>query len=380
PSKLFAWIATKQDTGWRAKATSASLAQASLKLLRTQSTTLCFSGGKAQRIDIPAAARRLKVWLESGSSYNFTSISTAMNSDQSLRAAMAKRTPPVVRVDPAIIAREHRTTFRLSSPATGLAFGEPDDRLQRVIQYSRDVRARRRGRGVLDRPVKPGATFGVATLVSIPPRPCQLVGMEIGIAEQFLADAGAFHEKADVELVGHAHAAMHLHALLHRAGRGRAGARFRHRNGGGGVFKIAVQFLQRVEHSGAGDLDIDIELGGAVLERLEFADSLAELLSFLQIIHRASEHLFAQADHFGRDRAAPDIEDAFEQRKALIDFAEHMIGGDFDIVELDPRGIVRVDHDGALGRNALGFGIDQEQRDAVALTGLACGARSDDQE
>src|SRR6185312_2018108 len=124
PSKLFAWIATKQDTGWRAKATSASLAQASLKLLRTQSTTLCFSGGKAQRIDIPAAARRLKVWLESGSPYNFTSISTAMNSDQSLRAAMAKRTPPVVRVDPAIIAREHRTTFRLSSPATGLAFGE----------------------------------------------------------------------------------------------------------------------------------------------------------------------------------------------------------------------------------------------------------------
>ena len=41
---------------------------------------------------------------------------------------------------------------------------------------------------------------------------------------------------------------------------------------------------------------------------------------------------------------------------------------------------MRVDHDGALDRNALGLGVDQEQRQAVALADGACGARGDDEE
>jgi hypothetical protein len=47
-------------------------------------------------------------------------------------------------------------------------------------------------------------------------QPRQLVGVEIAVAEQFLADPRALHEEADVELVGHAHAAMHLQGFLHR--------------------------------------------------------------------------------------------------------------------------------------------------------------------
>ena len=54
------------------------------------------------------------------------------------------------------------------------------------------------------------------TAASITLHPRQLIGMEIGVAEQFLADPRALHEEADVELVGHAHAAMHLHAFLDR--------------------------------------------------------------------------------------------------------------------------------------------------------------------
>ena len=69
-----------------------------------------------------------------------------------------------------------------------------------------------------------------STRKSIILHPRQLVGVEIGIAEQFLADPGALHEEADVELVGHAHAAMHLHAFLHRQRRGRAGTRLGDRN------------------------------------------------------------------------------------------------------------------------------------------------------
>jgi len=60
----------------------------------------------------------------------------------------------------------------------------------------------------------------------------QLIGVIVGVAEQFLANAGALHEEADVELIGHAHAAMHLHAFLHRARGGGTGARFRYRDRG----------------------------------------------------------------------------------------------------------------------------------------------------
>jgi hypothetical protein len=41
-------------------------------------------------------------------------------------------------------------------PPPGLACGEPDDRLQRVIQYAAASRFHRSFSGILDRPVKPG--------------------------------------------------------------------------------------------------------------------------------------------------------------------------------------------------------------------------------
>ena len=100
----------------------------------------------------------------------------------------------------------------------------------------------------------------------------------------------------------------------------------------------------------------------------------------MRYVDGAAEHFFAEADHFGGHRAAADIEHAFQQRTALIDLAEHAVGIDLDIVELDPRRIVRIDHRGALDRDALGLGIDQEQRQPVALAGRARGARRDDQE
>src|ERR1700720_251742 len=41
---------------------------------------------------------------------------------------------------------------------------------------------------------------------------------------------------------------------------------------------------------------------------------------------------------------AADVEHAFQQRTALIDVAEPAVGIDLDIVEFDPRRIVRIDH------------------------------------
>src|ERR1700680_3621046 len=111
---------------------------------------------------------------------------------------------------------------------------------------------------------------------SIALSPLQLIRMKIAVAEQLLADPRALHEEADIELVGHAHAAMHLHALLNRQRGRRAGARLRHRHRGAGILKICIQRLQRFEYCGAGNLDLDIKLRGAMLQRLEFADRLAE--------------------------------------------------------------------------------------------------------
>jgi hypothetical protein len=42
------------------------------------------------------------------------------------------------------------------TPPPGLAFGEPDDRLQRGIQYAAASRFHHSRLGILDRPVKPG--------------------------------------------------------------------------------------------------------------------------------------------------------------------------------------------------------------------------------
>jgi hypothetical protein len=48
---------------------------------------------------------------------------------------------------------------------------------------------------------------------SITLHPRQLTGVEIAVAEQFLAHPRTLHEEADVELVGHAHAASNpVHA------------------------------------------------------------------------------------------------------------------------------------------------------------------------
>ena len=62
----------------------------------------------------------------------------------------------------------------------------------------------------------------------------------------------------------------------------------------------------------------------------------------------------------------PTLSTPSSRAAALIDLAEHLIGVDLDIVEFDARGIVRVDHRGALDRDAFGFGVDQEQRQPVA--------------
>src|ERR1700682_994819 len=71
------------------------------------------------------------------------------------------------------------------------------------------------------------------------------------------------------------------------------------------ILKIRIERLQRLQHRGAGDLDLDVKLRGAVLQRLEFADQSAELLALLEVADGATEHFPAEADHFLGHRPPP---------------------------------------------------------------------------
>src|SRR6266849_2501784 len=61
----------------------------------------------------------------------------------------------------AVTPRLDRSTLELRdfarhAPPPGLAFGEPDDRLQRGIQHAAAVRFHHKHSGILGRPVNPG--------------------------------------------------------------------------------------------------------------------------------------------------------------------------------------------------------------------------------
>ena len=119
---------------------------------------------------------------------------------------------------------------------------------------------------------------------------------------------------------------------------------------------------------------------GAVLQALEFANHLAELLALFQVGDGAFEGFLADADEFAGDARAARVENGLDERRTGVDFTKHGIGVHLDIVERDARGVVRVDHDRAFDRHALGLGIDQQQRHAVLVIDAAGGACCDDQE
>src|SRR6185437_2193798 len=104
----------------------------------------------------------------------------------------------------------------------------------------------------MDTRVKPAYDESALRWILITPHPRQLIRVIVRIAEQLLADASALHEEADIGLVGHAHAAMHLHAFLHRTRRGGAGARLCNSNRSGCLVELTVERLQRLQHGGAG--------------------------------------------------------------------------------------------------------------------------------
>ncbi len=203
--------------------------------------------------------------------------------------------------------------------------------------------------------------------------------MEGVVAEQLLRDAHPLHVQTDVEIVGHAHAAVHLHAFLHRERGAHAGTGLGQCRVARGVGLVGGQRLLRLDDGGPRDLDLAVQVRGAVLQCLESGQRAAELLALLDVAHRALEGLVARTHHLAGQRHATGVEHCVEQRTAGTHAAEHCIGADADAVEADAGRVVRIDHHGALDVDARGLGVDQEQRHAFGVVIGAGGASCHDQ-
>ena len=116
-----------------------------------------------------------------------------------------------------------------------------------------------------------------------------------------------------------------------------------------------------------------------MLQGLELADRLAELLARLEVVERGLVDGDHDADGLRAQRRVGDIERPFDDRHTFALGADQSVLGHLDVVELDLCGASAVLRAIATRGDAGGRAIDQEQRDALGIAGLARRARRDDQ-
>ena len=111
-------------------------------------------------------------------------------------------------------------------------------------------------------------------------------------------------------LVGHADAAVHLDTFLDGERGGFGGLRLGDRGHQLGARVARIEQLGRLERGGAGDLDLALEMRGAVLQRLIFANEAAELLALLEIIEGHLAGAGRDANKLGSDTRPACVESA----------------------------------------------------------------------
>ena len=137
----------------------------------------------------------------------------------------------------------------------------------------------------------------------------------------------------------------------------------------------AVELQRRHQGDGDGLFDFHEHVDEAVLEHLEVADRLAELLALLGVIERRGVEHAGQAAGFGADGGGGFIDDLFDERQGAAGGADDMFGADRDIFEIDFRGGRAIDGRVIAAGDALQVRRDQQQRHAalVTLTRRWCG-------
>src|SRR5436190_18871909 len=181
------------------------------------------------------------------------------------------------------------------------------------------------------------------------------------IPEQLIQHPIALHVEADIIFVGHADAAVHLHALLDGELRGAAGLGLGDRDHRLGVFAVLVEQLLRLERGRSGDLQLGIEMRGAELQGLELSDEASELFALPEIVDRHVHRRRAYADQLGRRAGAAGVEGAVENLGAAPNLADHRVGIDRHVVEGQPGADARIREPDALDVETPGILLDREQ-------------------
>ena len=116
----------------------------------------------------------------------------------------------------------------------------------------------------------------------------------------------------DRQFLGHAHAAVQLHGVLAdepgRPADGGLGRRHRPRPRRGVRFEVEHREIDGRD----GLLEFHVHVDHSVLEHLEAADRLAELLALLAVFDGVGQHLAHGTDRFGADRGRPLVAGALE--------------------------------------------------------------------
>jgi hypothetical protein len=113
---------------------------------------------------------------------------------------------------------------------------------------------------------------------------------------------------------GHADAAVQLDALLGHPRADAADAELGRRQRALARRAVGVDGGRRVDDGRAGLLDLEQQVGHAVLQRLEAADQQAELLARAQVLERGRLGGFHRAERFGAQRQHTAADGAFERR------------------------------------------------------------------
>src|SRR3546814_16943939 len=87
-------------------------------------------------------------------------------------------------------------------------------------------------------------------------------------------------------------------------------------------FAALIEQFLRLHHRGARDFHLAIKVRGAVLERLKFADQLAELLAFLEVGAGHVHRTLTDAEEFGRSDGAGDGKQRDAKRQPGIDYID----------------------------------------------------------
>ena len=179
-------------------------------------------------------------------------------------------------------------------------------------------------------------------------------------------------------LVGHADAGVHLHGLV-----GGEDPRLRAAHLGQGDqlrgLRVArIDGAGRRHHGAPAQLDLDEDLGRAVLETLEAPDRGAELHALLQVREGALEGLGHRAQHLGAEPHGGPVHHRLEQRGAASDLSDDGIGAHQGALAAEQGGVARVDPVLPLQRETGRAPLEQEEGDALGVGLVSRGARGHD--